>query len=235
MVQIRQLAKTTDLQKGNQLLVGQSGTANQYPRKSSIWLLIQYLSTGVFEYLSVRDWFRVPGVPFASLPDPEGLAGARAFCTDADRVPDILLTVGEGANDDRGYSVAASTGSYGSVSYNVFSPFGAVISILAWVDDTPDDLLFFGIEGVYSNAGWNTIIVNGHTFLRTDASYSTAQPFFPGLTVWTWSPATDPFGAEGEVDEIYFGTTGIQFNDPIGGGGSTNVPVFSDGSIWRAG
>lgn len=236
MPQINQLSKTDTLQRGDQVPTVSTSTNVWYPNKFSIWLLIQYLATGVFPYLNIRDYYRVPGVPFADLPDPvEAGMGARAFCTDAGREPDALLTVGKNGLD-YGFSRGVPFGDYGSISNNIYAPNGGTIKILYWDEQAPsDNLFFFALEGEYPNSGWNTIVVNGVTFARTDATYAWDNVFFPGLSIWQWTAVANPFSAEGEVDEIYFGATGFGFNDPVGGGGSINVPVFSDGSIWRAG
>ena len=77
------------------------------------------------------------------------------------------------------------TGSFGALSPTTSSIYGGAtvnrISATAISDQT-----FFGINGVVSNSGWSTIIINGTSFSRTAASFSTAG----GISIWTW---TDTF------------------------------------------
>lgn len=81
-VQINRLSETEALAKGDQLLVLAPNSWRGFFR-APINLLISLLSGGVFTYLSAEDYVAVPGVPFASLPDPvDAGAGARATCTD---------------------------------------------------------------------------------------------------------------------------------------------------------
>jgi hypothetical protein len=236
MVLIRQLTRTSDLQKGNQLLIGDASAAynSQYPRKTAIWQLIQYLSTGVFQYLSIRDWFKVPGVPFASLPDPVGLLGARAFCTDV-AVIDAVLTVGHGTGSQYGYQSSYGGGTpFGSITETEFFPTGDTIAVLWWIDSMLLNGLALGLEGNVPDSGWTSITIGSHTFTRASASYS--YDAMNNLSIWTWNDADNPFSGVGEDDQIsYSPTSNVAFNSVVLGGGSANVPVFSDNEVWRAG
>lgn len=94
----------------------------------------------------------------------------------------VVVTVGYQSApgiDIYGYNIL-----YGSITPNTFGPYN--ISDLSW---NSLNEVYFRVDGIAPNAGWQTIDVNGVTYNRTDATYVVATG-----TAWTWTSVTNPFG-----------------------------------------
>lgn len=73
------------------------------------------------------------------------------------------------------------SGSFGSLSPTTSSIYGG--ATVNRISASAFNNTFFGITGTVSNSGWSTIIINGTSFTRTAASFSTGG----GVSLWTWT------------------------------------------------
>lgn len=91
-----------------------------------------------------------------------------------------------------GYSQGTTTGTITDGTFNLSQPTsGATITDLNWTDSSlSGTYVAFVLSGTYNNAGFTTMTVNGTPFSRSSASFSVSG----GVTTWTWSTGTNPFG-----------------------------------------
>jgi hypothetical protein len=84
------------------------------------------------------------------------------------------------------------TGSYGSISDGTFNGrSGATITDFYSSHVYTTDRLFFKISGVYSNAGFTTLNLNGVNYSRSSATFTTGSNY----SQWMWdSVGGNPFG-----------------------------------------
>ena len=111
--------------------------------------------------------------------------------------PSILdtQTVVIGSRNDFGYvstgykSTGSGTGSITDGTSNVYS--GAAINDIYHISTL--NRLYFTLAGVRANSGWTTMKINGISFTRASASFTTSS-----TTTWYWSSVTShPFGSSG--------------------------------------
>jgi len=111
--------------------------------------------------------------------------------------PSILdtQTVIIGSRNDFGYistgyrGTSSTTGSITDGTSNVYS--GAAINDI--YHQSLVNKLYFRLAGSRANSGWTTMKINGISFTRASASYSSSS-----TTTWQWSSVTSqPFGSSG--------------------------------------
>ena len=111
--------------------------------------------------------------------------------------PSILdtQTVVIGSRNDYGYvstgykSTGSGTGSITDGTSNVYS--GAAINDIYHISTL--NRLYFTLAGVRANSGWTTMKINGISFTRASASFTTSS-----TTTWYWASITShPFGSSG--------------------------------------
>jgi len=111
--------------------------------------------------------------------------------------PTILdtQTVVIGSRNDYGYistgyrGTSSTTGSITDGTSNVYS--GAAINDI--YHQSTVNKLYFRLAGSRANSGWTTMKINGISFTRASASYSSSS-----TTTWQWSSVTShPFGSSG--------------------------------------
>jgi hypothetical protein len=79
---------------------------------------------------------------------------------------------------------------FGSINSTIMPDGTSTILGIYWEHNHTSDTrtLRLVVSGVVANSGWETITVDGHDHLRTDATFDTST----GNTIWSWS-STDNF------------------------------------------
>ena len=112
--------------------------------------------------------------------------------------PTILdtQTVVIGSRNDFGYistgyrGTSNTTGSVTDGTSNLYS--GAAVKDIYHISTL--NRLYFSVLGSLANSGWTTMKINGISFARTSASFTTSG----GNTTWYWASITShPFGSSG--------------------------------------
>jgi|TARA_R110000764_G_scaffold228242_1_gene318700 hypothetical protein len=102
----------------------------------------------------------------------------------------VIGSRSRGGNVSTGYK-STGYGNFGSITdgtSNVYS--GAAINDIYHIDT---DKLYFTLAGSRANSGWTTMKINGISFTRASASYSSSSS-----TTWIWSSVSShPFGSSG--------------------------------------
>ena len=112
--------------------------------------------------------------------------------------PSILdtQTVVIGSRNDYGYistgyrGTSSTTGSVSDGTSNLYS--GATVKDIYHISTL--NRLYFAVLGSHANSGWTTMKINGISFARTSASFTTSG----GNSAWYWSSiSSHPFGSSG--------------------------------------
>lgn len=124
------------------------------------------------------------------------------------------LTIGSGGYDfndgtyryvDTTYGYNGNSIGYGSVTNNVFGS-GVIYSQLRWDNFAyytyPGNVLvgtqvvvLLVVNAVLPNSGWSSITINGTTYTRASANYSTDST----TTTWSWPAPSNTFGTSGTI------------------------------------
>ena len=103
----------------------------------------------------------------------------------------VIGSRSRGGNVSTGYK-STGYGNFGSITdgtSNVYS--GAAINDIYHISTL--NRLYFTLAGVRANSGWTTMKINGISFTRASASFTTSS-----TTTWYWSSVTShPFGSSG--------------------------------------
>ena len=95
-----------------------------------------------------------------------------------------------------GFSTNVSTGSISDGTFNLIS--NAPITELNYHDFNGTLTIQFQITGIYPNSGWTTMDIGVTPYTRASASFSAGS----GVTIWSWTTATNPFGSTAGVNKI---------------------------------
>ena len=90
-----------------------------------------------------------------------------------------------------GFHATFSLGSISDGTSNLYS--GASITGVMWSGGSQNNLSF-SVTATQANSGWTTMKINGISFARTSASFTTSG----GNSAWYWSSiSSHPFGSSG--------------------------------------
>lgn len=110
------------------------------------------------------------------------------------------FTIDDRYSDQYGFALSA----YGSISDGMINFLsGAAVQNIAYINgfDGTDfySNVTFAVTGGFPNSGWSSMRINGTTFLRSAASYSSGA-----ATTWLWSGAANPFPGIGASTAVQF-------------------------------